>query len=57
VIIRQGNSQEFTGIGFGLGEKHEIACKGTPFKAAFVIDENEWQGRISLQLRLKDIKL
>lgn len=55
VVIRQVNSIEFTGIGFGLGDKHEIACKGLPFTAAFVIDENEWQGRVSLQLRLKDI--
>ena len=56
VVIKQGNSMQFTGIGFGLGDKFEIACKGQPFTAAFVIDENEWQGRVSLQLRLKDMK-
>ena len=55
VVIQQANSPQFTGIGFGLGDKHEIACEGAPFTAAFVIDENEWQGRVSLQLRLKDI--
>jgi single-stranded-DNA-specific exonuclease len=56
VVVTQGNSAQFTGIGFGMGAKYDIACKGKPFKAAYVIDENEWQGNVSLQLRLKDIK-
>lgn len=56
LTVKQGNSQQFVCIGFGLGDKKEIACKGEPFKAVFVIDENEWQGNVSLQLRLKDIK-
>jgi single-stranded-DNA-specific exonuclease len=56
VVVKQGNSAQFTGIGFGMGDKYDIACKGTPFKAAYVIDENQWQGNVSLQLRLKDIK-
>jgi single-stranded-DNA-specific exonuclease len=56
VVIKQGNSTQITGIGFGMGDKHDIACEGKPFKAAYVIDENEWQGNVSLQLRLKDIK-
>lgn len=56
VVVQQGNSTQFTGIGFGMGDKHDIACKGEPFKAAYVIDENEWQGTVNLQLRLKDIK-
>ena len=56
VVVKQGNSNLFTGIGFGMAEKSDIACKGKPFKAAYSIDENEWQGNLSLQLRLKDIK-
>ena len=56
VVVTQGSSQQFTGIGFGMGNQHEIACTGQLFKAAYVIDENEWQGNVSLQLRLKDIK-
>jgi len=56
VVVKQGNSIQFTGIGFGLGAKHDIACNGKPFNAAYVIDENEWQGNVTLQLRLKDIK-
>lgn len=56
LVMKQGNSNPFTGIGFGMAEKEEIACHGKPFKIAYVIDENEWQGTVSLQLRIKDIK-
>lgn len=56
VVVKQANSNTFTGIGFGMSDKHDIACGGNPFKAAYVIDENEWQGEKNLQLRLKDIK-
>lgn len=56
VVVKQGNSKPFTAIGFGLANKQEIACTGKPFKAAYCIDENEWQGNVSLQLRLKDIR-
>jgi single-stranded-DNA-specific exonuclease len=56
ITVKQGDSPQYAGIGFGLGAKKDIACSGKSFKAAYVIDENEWQGRVSLQLRLKDIK-
>jgi single-stranded-DNA-specific exonuclease len=56
LVVKQGNSNQFTGIGFGMGDKHEITCTGKSFKAAYVIDENEWQGSVSIQLRLKDVK-
>ncbi len=55
ITVKQGMSQ-YVCIGFGMGDKKSIACSGKPFKAAYVIDENEWQGNVSLQLRLKDIK-
>lgn len=56
ITVKQGDSPGYVGIGFGLGPKKDIACTGEFFKAAYVIDENEWQGRVSLQLRLKDVK-
>ena len=55
ITVKQGMSK-YVCIGFGMGDKKSIACSGKPFKAAYVIDENEWQGNVSLQLRLKDIK-
>ncbi|GEQ84945.1 single-stranded-DNA-specific exonuclease RecJ [Patiriisocius marinistellae] len=56
VTVKQGNSNQFVAIGFGLGDKKDIACTNKIFKAAYVIDENEWQGTVNLQLRLKDIQ-
>ncbi len=56
LVVKKGNSIQITCIGFGLGDKHDLTCEGEPFKAAYVIDENEWQGTVSLQLLLKDIK-
>ncbi|MAP55728.1 single-stranded-DNA-specific exonuclease RecJ [Altibacter sp.] len=55
LTVRQGNSPQFTAIGFGMADKQDIACSGNIFKAAYTIDENEWQGTVSLQLKLKDI--
>ena len=43
-------------IGFGLGVKIEIIKSKRPFSAVYSIDENHWNGNISLQLKLKDIK-
>ena len=56
LVVKQGNSPQLTAIGFGMADKEEIACQGNTFKMAYVIDENEWQGTRSLQLRIKDIK-
>jgi single-stranded-DNA-specific exonuclease len=43
-------------IGFGLGDKIDIIKGKKPFSAAYSIDENHWNGNVSLQLKLKDIK-
>ncbi|SFC97369.1 single-stranded-DNA-specific exonuclease RecJ [Algibacter pectinivorans] len=47
---------KIVGIGFGLGKKLNKITDGKLFRAAYSIDENEWNGNISLQLKLKDIK-
>lgn len=54
--LKQVDSLPIGAIGFGLGDKLKTINKGNTFKVAFSIDENEWQGNISLQLLLKDIK-
>ena len=43
-------------IGFGLGDKIDIIKDKRSFSAAYSIDENHWNGNVSLQLKLKDIK-
>ena len=52
----QEDTQPVNGIGFGLGDKLEYIKNKMPFNLAYAIDENEWNGRVSLQLKLKDIK-
>ena len=46
----------YDAIGFNLGKKASVVAGGKAFKAVFTIEENEYQGRISPQIRLKDIK-
>ena len=52
----QNGKGKLVGIGFGLGDQIELIKNKKPFKAAYTIDENEWNGNVSLQLKLKDIK-
>jgi single-stranded-DNA-specific exonuclease len=56
LFVKQDNSEGIAAIGFGLGKKIGITKDRKPFDAVFCLDENEWNGNISLQLRLKDIR-
>ncbi|MDA9201453.1 single-stranded-DNA-specific exonuclease RecJ [Flavobacteriaceae bacterium] len=52
----QGSSSPIDAIGFGLGEKMELLKKGAPLRIAYAVEENVWQGNVSVQLRLKEIE-
>jgi single-stranded-DNA-specific exonuclease len=56
LFIKQNNSEGLAAIGFNLGNKIELTMHQKPFQAVYCIDENEWKGKFSLQLRLRDIK-
>ncbi|WP_406685238.1 single-stranded-DNA-specific exonuclease RecJ [Seonamhaeicola sp. MEBiC1930] len=56
ITVSQPDSNTMVGIGFGMGDKLDIISDKKPFKAVYSIDENEWQGNVSLQLKLRDIK-
>ena len=56
LFVKQNNSEGIPAIGFGLGNKMELTTNKKPFEAVYCIDENEWNGKVSTQLRLKDIK-
>lgn len=51
------NGQSISGIGFNLGAKLPLIQNKQPFSAVYSIDENHWQGNVSLQLKLRDIKV
>ena len=47
----------FPAIGFGLGHFLPHLANRNEFDMCYTIEENEWNGKVSLQLGLKDIKL
>ena len=56
LAVTQNDSHKIDCIGFNLGHKLPLVTSRKPFNAIFSIDENEWQGNVSLQLKLRDIK-
>lgn len=52
----QQNSTIITGIGFGMAEKFNLLQGKRPVDVVFKIDENEWNGNRSLQLRVLDFR-
>ncbi len=54
--VKQAHSKiAIDAIGFNLGNKCELITNSKSFKAVYNLDENEWNGNVTLQLRLKDI--
>ncbi|GFZ89738.1 single-stranded-DNA-specific exonuclease RecJ [Aquaticitalea lipolytica] len=56
ITVTQPGADKTVCIGFGLGDKYDIISNRKPFKAVYSIDENHWNGSVSLQLKLRDIK-
>ena len=55
-VLRQENVT-ITGIGFGMADKLPLLQLKKPVDIVFKIDENEWNGQKSLQLRMIDLRL
>ena len=56
LFVKQNGTEGIAAIGFGLGDKFDLTTNQKPFQVAYCIDENEWNGKVSIQLRLKSIK-
>ena len=52
----QANSSPIDAIGFGLGAKLALLKSKKPLRIAYALEENHWQGNVTVQLRLKDIQ-
>ncbi|MRI01262.1 single-stranded-DNA-specific exonuclease RecJ [Kriegella sp. EG-1] len=52
----QNGSQPIGAIGFNLGDKLPLVKNNQSFDAVFSLDENEWQGNVSLQLKMRDLR-
>jgi len=51
------NNTVFTGIGFKMVDKFHLLQMNKPIDVVFKIDENEWNGNKTLQLRVIDFRL
>jgi single-stranded-DNA-specific exonuclease len=56
-VKQQESNHTLVCIGFNLGDKLPLIQHKNPFKAVYSVDENEWQGHVSLQLKLRDLKV
>lgn len=51
-----GNTTYFDAIGFGLAHKLPLITSGKPFSIVYSVEENVWNGKVSLQLQVRDIR-
>ena len=56
VLTNIEETVSFVAIGFGLAEKKTILEKGQPFDIVYQLEENIWNGRASIQMKIKDIQ-
>lgn len=54
--VKQRNGGSFSGIGFFMADKFDIISHKKPFDMVFTVEENEWNGTVSLQLKVIDIR-
>ena len=55
-VLQQGTSK-ITGIGFNMAEKMPLLEAGKAVDVVFKLDENEWNGEKSLQLKVIDVRI
>ncbi len=56
LAVQQGRSNPVQAIGFGLGDKLPVVREGGSFSAVYSLEENHWNGQVSLQLKIRDIR-
>jgi single-stranded-DNA-specific exonuclease len=56
-FVLHQNGVRINGIGFNMADKMPLLDKNQPIDIVFKIDENEWNGEKSLQLKVIDFRL
>jgi single-stranded-DNA-specific exonuclease len=51
------NDCTFTGIGFNMADKFQLIEQKKPIDIVYTLDENEWQDKKTLQLKMIDFRL
>lgn len=54
-VVHQHGGTIIDGIGFGMAHKYPVISQG-PFDIVYTIDENDYNGNISLQMKVIDIR-
>jgi len=55
--LTQGSGDKvLPAIAFNMADKYELISQGNPFDICYTIEENEFRGRKTLQMNIKDIK-
>lgn len=55
--VTQPNSKlVYNAIGFNLGEKENQVAKGLPFEMAYTLETNDYLGKKTIQLNIKDVR-
>jgi single-stranded-DNA-specific exonuclease len=57
LFVKQDSLDGIAAIGFGLGKHLSSIQNREPFQMAYVLDENEWNGKVDLQLSVRAIKV
>nr|WKN39886.1 single-stranded-DNA-specific exonuclease RecJ [Tunicatimonas sp. TK19036] len=55
--VCQEDGYSLSAIGFRMPHLYELLLDGKPFKMAYSVEENHYEGRTTLQLSIKDIQL
>ena len=55
-VLKQ-NRTTLTGIGFNMADKFNLIQQNKPLDIVFTIDENEYNGNTTLQIKMIDFKL
>lgn len=56
LLIRQNGQDALGGIAFGMGDFYPKIKTQNPFDIVYNIEENTWNNKTSLQLRIKDLR-
>lgn len=56
LAAQEKNDAVFNAVGFDMMEHYERIAAGDRFRMAFTLEENNFNGNTSLQLRIKDLK-
>jgi single-stranded-DNA-specific exonuclease len=55
-LVLKKNEKVFEAMAFGVGNSYNRLLEGKPIDIAYHVEENVWNGAVSIQLRLRDIK-